>query len=300
MEKIRLSSSLEVSRITLGFWRLIDWKITLQKLQEFVESAVEMGVTTTDHADIYGDYQCEAEFGRLLNIAPSIRDQIQLVSKCGIKIKSAKHPSRNIGYYDTSADHIIRSAEQSLKNFNTDYLDLLLIHRPDPLLNPEEVASAFEKLKKAGKVLNFGVSNFNPLQFETLDHYCTDKLVTNQVEISPYCLEHFHNGNMDFFLKEKICPMAWSPLAGGRLVAPDDEKGKRIHHKLEEIADKQGEKDIVKIIYAWILKHPARAIPVVGTGKTERLRTAFESLKVDLTREEWFEILIASQGHPVP
>lgn len=300
MEKVKLSSSLEVSRIALGFWRLVDWKFRLKELESFVEDALALGVTTLDHADIYGDYHCESEFGKLLKAKPSLRGKMQLVTKCGIKIVSSNYPDRKTGHYNTSRQHIILSLEQSLKNFNTDHIDLLLIHRPDPLMDPAETASAFEELEKSGKVLNFGVSNFNPLQFEMLNKHFGNKLVTNQVEISPYDLEHFQNGNMDFFLKETIHPMGWSPLAGGRLIYPKDEKAQRIYSKLVEIAKELNANTIDKIIYAWILKHPSKVIPVVGSGKIERLKRAVESLDIKLSREQWFEILVAAQGYPVP
>lgn len=159
---------------------------------------------------------------------------------------------------------------------------------------------AFNLLFKEGKVLNFGVSNFNPTQFDTLNTFFDGKLITNQVEISPYCLEHFKNNNIDFFLKEKIKPMAWSPLAGGRLMNPQDEKGIRIKSKLEEISKKIGLENIDKLIYAWILKHPAKIAPIVGSGKIKRLKSATQALEVKLTTEQWFEIFVASQGHPVP
>ena len=300
MERIRLSPSLEVSRVALGFWRLLDWNFSTYELQRFVESALESGVSTTDHADIYGAHECEAAFGKLLKSKPSLRDKLELVTKCGIKIVSGKFPKRKIGHYDTSAKHILESVDQSLKNFHTDHIDLLLIHRPDYLLDPADTALAFTQLEKSGKVLNFGVSNFNPIQFEMLNKYYDGKLVTNQVEISPYHLEQFQNGNMEFFLKENIHPMGWSPLAGGRLMNPDDEKGKRILDKLKEIAIDLHVSEIEKVIYAWILKHPSKIIPVIGSGKTERLKLAVDSLKLNLSREQWFEILIASQGHPVP
>lgn len=300
MEKVKLSDKLEVSRVVLGVWRLLEWQMPNQRLLKYLEEAMEMGVSTFDHADIYGDYGCEEAFGKALKLKPELRKKMQLISKCGIKLISEKHPERKIGYYDTSYAHIIESVEESLQKLGTDYLDLLLIHRPDPLMDPSETARAFEQLEKEGKVLNFGVSNFMPGQFEMLESYFPGKLVTNQVEISPYHLEHFQNGNMEFFLKKKIHPMAWSPTAGGRLFNPDDAKSERLASKLSQIASDLQVEGIDKIIYAWILQHPAKSIPIVGSGKPERLKSAVEALKVKLSREQWFEILVASQGHPVP
>ena len=300
MERINLSENLSISRIVHGLWRLSDWKMSNSEILNFVESAIELGVTTFDHADIYGNYTCEKLFGEIFTLKPALRKEIQLITKCGIKLVSDKFPDTKINHYDTSYKHIINSVNRSLVNLKTDYIDLLLIHRPDYLMNYEELSEAFNKLLKDGKVLNFGVSNFNSVQFETLNSYFNGNLVTNQIEVSPYCLEHFENRNIDFLQKERIKPMAWSPLAGGNLINPKDEKGLRINEKLKQIASHIGIDSIDKLIYAWILKHPAKISPIVGSGKIERLKSATESLEIQLTTEQWFDVLIASQGHPVP
>ncbi len=300
IQPIKISHNLQFSPVIAGFWRLLEWNMTTEQLQGFVEEAIALGITTFDHADIYGDYGCEAEFGKVLKAQPQLREKMQLVTKCGIKIKSARHPARKLGHYDTSYAHIMQSVEQSLRNLQTDYLDLLLIHRPDPLMDPADTARAFEELEKAGKVGHFGVSNFNPVQYQMLNTHFGGKLVTNQVELSPYALEHFQNGNMDFFLKEGIRPMAWSPLGGGSLLEPGTEQGRRLKAKLEEIAGQLGVDGIDKIAYAWIVMHPSKPIPIVGTGKIARVKRAVEALSIKLSREQWFEILVASQGHPMP
>ncbi len=300
MERIALTDTLEVSRIVWGLWRLMEWQLSPEKLLGQIEEALELGVSTFDHADIYGDYGCELAFGKALKLKPQLREKMQLISKCGIKLVSSRYPERNLPHYDTSYGHIIRSVEASLKNLQTDYLDLLLIHRPDPLMNPADTARAFVQLQEEGKVRHFGVSNFTPGQYEMLEAHFPGKLLTNQVEISAYCLDHFQNGNMDFFLKKKLHPMAWSPVRGGHLFKPTDEKGKRLQQKLNEITERKGLDGMDTLLYAWLLQHPAKIIPIVGSGKPERLRRAAESLAVELSREEWFEIWVASQGYPVP
>lgn len=300
MERIKLAENITFSRISHGMWRLNEWDMTAQQLLRFVEQALEMGVTTFDIADIYGEYTCEALFGEIFKLNPSLREQVEIVTKCGIKLKCDKFPTRKIGHYDTSYDHIIASVEQSLKNMQTDYVDVLLIHRPDPLMNPAETARAFEELHREGKVLYFGVSNFNPMQFEMLQKFFGPKLVTNQVEFSPYCLEHIQNNNVEFFQKQGIVPMAWSPLAGGSLFDPRDLRSERLVMMLEDIAAETGAYGIDLVAYSWILKHPARFVPIVGSGKIERLKRAVDALEVELTTEQWFRILVASQGHPVP
>lgn len=297
MQKIKLSNQLELSRIVHGMWRLDSWGMNNKELLKFVEQAVETGVTTFDNADIYGGYRCENLFGRIFLLKPSLRNKIELVTKCGISLISDKFPKRKVKYYDSSYKHIIESANNSLRLLNTDRIELLLLHRPDPLINPEEVAKAFDELKQSGKVLHFGVSNYTPMQFDMLQSFLKEKLVTNQIEFSPYCHEHFDNGNINFLQKEKIYPMAWSPLGGGRLFDKNDEKGYRIKKVLEKIAKNLGVDNIATIAYAWILQHPIKALPIVGSGKIERLKEAVEALKIELTREQWFEIFITAQGH---
>jgi predicted oxidoreductase len=300
MQKIKLAANLEISRLVHGHWRLRDWKLSDQQLLELTRQAIETGITSFDHADIYGNYSCEKKFGDALSLKKELRKDIQIITKCGIKIRSDKFPERKIQHYDYSKAEIIASAERSLSNFRTGYIDLLLLHRPSPFLDPTEVAEAFGQLKKQGKVLYFGVSNFDPQQYAMLNSYLDEKLVTNQVEISPWCLEHFNNGNLDFFLEQKIKPMAWSPLAVGELFAPKSEKGQRIQNALRQVALELDCGSIDKVIYAWLLKHPASIIPIAGTGKIERLRLAAEAFKLEMSLQQWFSIYTASTGTPMP
>jgi predicted oxidoreductase len=300
MEKIKLSKGLEISRLVHGHWRIVDWKISKKELLKLTEQVIELGITTFDNADIYGNYSCEELFGNTLILKKELRANIQIITKCGIKIISTKFPLRKIPYYDYSYEHIIFSVETSLKKLNTDYIDLLLLHRPAPFFNPEDVAQAFSELKSSGKVLHFGTSNFDPMQFEMLNTYTDEKLITNQLEISPFCLEHFENGNMDFLLREKIKPMAWSPLAGGAFTNPQSEKELRVVHALNEVAEELNVENIDKIIYSWLLKHPASIIPIIGSGKIERVKNAIETFDIELNLEQWYKIYIASKGEPLP
>lgn len=300
MNKIKLTKDFEISRIVHGHWRLPDWKMSNQGLLKLTQQAIELGITTFDHADIYGDYSCEKLFGNALNLKKGLRNNIRIITKCGIKLKSNKFPERKSKYYDYSFKHIVSSAENSLKNFRTNYIDLLLLHRPSPFFNPEEVAEAFSYLKKSGKVLYFGVSNFNPRQYEMLNSYTEEKLVTNQVEISPYFIEHFENADIDYFLKERIKPMAWSPAAGGKIFNPQDEKGQRIFRVLSEVTEELKADSIDKVIYSWLLNHPVSIIPIVGSGKIERLKIAAEALSIKMNTEQWFKIYTASTGKNLP
>ena len=294
MEKVKLSNSLEMSRIVHGHWRL------MEELLKLVEEVNELGITTIDHADIYGNFCCEEKFGDALNLKKGLREKLQIVTKCGIKFPSVNRPENKSHCYDTSKEHIIKSAERSLKNFKTDYLDLLLIHRVDALLNPEEVAEAFSKLKNEGKVRNFGVSNFLPTQFNMLNSYLDEKLVTNQIEVSPLNLEHFENGTLDLMLEKRVKPMAWSPLAGGRIFKGEDEASIRVRKVLNKIKEEVSAKDIDEVVYAWILMHPSKIMPIVGSGNLDRIKSAVRATDLNLTRDQWFEIYVTGRGRDIP
>ncbi|MDP4281297.1 MAG: aldo/keto reductase [Bacteroidota bacterium] len=289
-----------LSRIVHGQMRMNSWNLSYHDILQLFEKEIEMGVTSFDHADIYGNYSCESMLGEVLKLKKNLRNRIEIITKCGICLVSDKFPDRKIKHYDYSYKHIVQSAETSLKNFHTDRIDLFLLHRPAPFFDPEEVAKAFSDLKRDGKVLHFGVSNFTPGQFEMLNTYVEEKLVTNQVEISPYCLEHFENGNVDFFLKNKIKPMAWSPMSGGKILNPHDEKGLRILHALNEVAEELKVNPVDKVIYAWLLYHPATIIPVVGSGKIDRIKYAVEALDINMNLEQWYKIFIAVRGKELP
>lgn len=298
--KTKLAANLEVSRIVLGMWRLLDWNKSDQELLSFIQESIETGVTTFDHADIYGNHECEAAFGKVMKNESALRDQMQLVSKCGIKLNTNKFPERKVKYYDYSASYIVSQVEESLKNLQTDYIDVLLLHRPSPFFNPEEVAKAFDQLKSSGKVAHFGVSNFLPLQLESLQAYVEEPLVTNQIEISAYSLEHFENQNLDYLISKKIRPMAWSPLAGGELLTPKTEKGARLLQAVKIVAQELGVSQTEQILYQWLLMHPSGIIPILGTGKIERIKTAVDSFQIKMSLEQWFQIYIASTGKELP
>jgi predicted oxidoreductase len=294
------TSQFNFSDIAHGMWRLHQWNMTAGQLQHFVEEAIVMGITTFDHADIYGNYTCEKMFGDMLAQKPSLRQQMQLVTKCGIRLVSENRPENTFHTYDTSASHIIHSVETSLKNLRTDYLDLLLIHRPDPLMDAAEVAEAFKNLRGSGKVLHFGVSNFTPWQFDLLQSQLDFPLVTNQVEVSLLKMEALHDGTLDQCQRLSIRPMAWSPLAGGELFGAEaTPQSARVKATLGKIAV---ELDVAsdQVALAWLLRHPARIVPVVGTGNIDRLRGAAAALKLNLSREQWFLLWTASIGHEVP
>ena len=297
--RIALNDNLSLSRIVHGYWRLRDWDLSDDQLLKLIEQVLDLGITSFDHADIYGNHTCEAYFGRALALKPELREKMELISKCGIKMATDYNPELDIKIYDYSTEYIIKQAETSLKNLGTDRLDLLLLHRPAPFFNPEEVAKAFDQLKSSGKVLNFGVSNFSPAQFDTLQSYLDMPLATNQVEISVSCLAHFENENTEYFLKHKIKPMAWSPLAGGAIFDPKTEKDQRLTAVLKNIAAELNT-DIDQVMYAWLLKHPTGIMPIVGSQHINRIKSAVDALKIELSLEQWYKIYIASKGEDLP
>jgi predicted oxidoreductase len=289
----------KASKFVLGIWRAKQWNYSIEQLSDLINQALELGITTIDNADIYGGYECESILGNVLNENPSLRNKIQLVTKCGIKLVSPKFPSHTIHSYDTSKQHIIFSAENSLRNLKTDFIDVLLIHRPDPLMNADEVADAFYELKKSGKVLQFGVSNFLPHHFSLLQSRLDFPLITNQIEVSVINTEHFDNGNIDFLQEKKIRPMVWSPLAGGKVFNENNDQANRVKNILYELAGKYNvEADVVAL--SWLLIHPVNFVIVLGSGKIERIKSAMNALNVNISREDWFKIWVASKGNDIP
>jgi predicted oxidoreductase len=287
------------SRIALGFWRLADWGLGDRELLRLIHASLDLGITTFDHADIYGDYACQELFGRALALEPVLRERMQIVTKCGIMLLSANRPAHTLKHYDTGRAHIVASAERSLVELGTDHLDLLLIHRPDPLTDPDEVAEAFASLRQSGKVLHFGVSNFAPSQFELLASRLDFPVVTNQVELSVLNMEVLHDGTADQCLRLGVAPMAWSPLGGGRLFDQADEQAVRVRRALLSVGEDLGA-SVDQVALAWILAHPARFLPVLGTGKIARVQSAAQAETLSLSREQWFSIWSASMGEPVP
>ncbi|HAS6995066.1 TPA: oxidoreductase [Vibrio parahaemolyticus] len=290
----------EFSELVQGYWRAADWGMTAQERLSFLKQHIELGITTVDHADIYGNYECEALFGEALALDKSVRDQIQIVTKCDINLCGDKTPERKINHYDTSSAHIYQSVNNSLERLNVDEIDVLLIHRPDVLMDADEVAEAFTELHKVGKVKHFGVSNFTPRQFELLQSRLGKPLVTNQVEINPLNFEVAHDGTLDQMQMLRTRPMAWSCLGGGSIFSGESEQAILVRNELEAIREEVGATSIDQVIYAWVRRLPSKPIPIIGSGKIERLQTAVNALNIELTREQWYRVWVASKGHGVP
>ncbi len=287
------------SRLAVGFWRLANWNVSNNELLTFIHKCLDIGITTFDHADIYGNYICEELFGNAMAASASLRLKMKIVTKCGIKLLSPLRPEQKIKYYDTGKEHILTSVDNSLRKLRTDYIDVLLIHRPDPFINPDETAEAFVQLKKSGKVLHFGVSNFFPSQFELLQSRLEFPLVTNQIEISVLNLNSFFDGTLDQCQMKRISPMAWSPLGGGSLFNNNSTQIERVKNTLHTIANKYSA-TVDRTALAWLLVHSAKIIPVLGSGKFDRIESAAKAFDVPLTKEDWFTIWNASTGKELP
>lgn len=290
------AGGLELSRVVAGMWRMAEWGMSVEQRVAFIEQCLDMGVTSFDHADIYGGYSVEGLFGEALRARPALRERMQLVSKCGIKLISPKRPQNTIQHYDTTAAHITASAEESLRQLHTDRLDLLLIHRPDPLMDFDEIAEAFSRLRKAGKVLHFGVSNFSRHQFESLNRRI--ELATNQVEFSPLHLAPMFDETFDGMQDLRVAPMVWSPLGGGRLFTALDQNTENLRLVIKEIADRM-KVPFATVVFAWIMQLPSRPIPLTGTGRPEAIAVAVAGAATTLARSDWFRILRAARGHEV-
>jgi predicted oxidoreductase len=289
-------SRLALSPIVAGLWRLADWNLDVAARVRWIEQAQELGITSFDHADIYGDYRAEALFGEALKAAPALRERMQLVSKCGIRLRAADRPYR-VNHYDTGAAYVRTQVEHSLRNLQTDRLDLVLIHRPDYLMDVAALAETFRTLTREGKVAHWGVSNHSTRQFALLHQQ--HPLQTNQVELSPLAMQALDDGTLDQAQQLGLRPMIWSPLGGGRLFTGDDEQSRRVRQVMQPIAERLGI-SLATLAYAWILRHPSRPHPITGSGRIDGLRDAVSALDVSLDAEDWYAIWTASKGHPVP
>jgi Predicted oxidoreductase len=292
----------EVSKLIAGYWRLKNWGMTPQQVLGFIEQSLEMGITTADHAMVYNS---EQPFGEALALDSAIREKLEIVTKCGIRpCGFGELGAKAVNHYDSSAAAIQQSVDASLTKLGTEYIDVLLIHRPDFLMNANEVAEKFLQLKQAGKVRYFGVSNFTTDQFELLQKavkaLIPEGLVTNQIEFSPLYMEPLENGLLDQCARHGVAPMLWSCLGGGRLMTPNDERSQRLHDALRIVADECNLSDIEPVVYAWALTLPGNALPLLGTSKIERVKVAVQAANLTLNREQWYRIWEASTGHAVP
>ena len=294
MDRIQITDDLSFSQIIYGMWRLGDDTDTSQAhVQAKVEACLAQGITTMDQADIYGGYTAEALFGETLKAAPALRDQIEIVTKCDIVAPVGRHSDARVKYYDTSAAHITASVEASLRDMNIDVIDCLLIHRPDPLMDAMETGEVLDDLITSGKVRTVGVSNFKPWDFSLLQSAMENELVANQIELSATNHPPFTAGDLAFLQGNAIPVMAWSPLGGGSIF-----DNAAVMNVLNRVAADAGVEPSA-VAVAFLLRHPARIAPVMGTNNISRINALSDALKVNLDRQTWFEIYTAALGREV-
>ena len=294
-EIIMSNGNIKASEIGLGCMRLSTMDKT--SVNKLINTALKCGINFFDHADIYGNYTVEEKFGEAIKKRPDLRNKMQIITKCGIIYKSE---TARVKYYDYSKEHIKGQVEKSLKYMGVDHIDTLLLHRPSPFMDPAEISRAFEELKEEGKVRTFGVSNFLPDEFRLLKSYLTVPLITNQVELSPLRMGNMENGVINQCMEERIHPMLWSPLAGGRIFTGEGEEEVRLREVLEVIREEIGAEDIDEVAFAWLFSHPAGLIPITGSGEIKLAERPVKALKYRLTPEQWFMVWTAVKGHKVP
>lgn len=300
MQRIALGAAgPELSRLVYGVWRLADSADTsVQATLRKIHACLDQGLTSFDHADIYGNYQCEALFGAALKTAPELKARLQTVTKCGIMLTSDKYPQRKVKHYDTSAAHIRASVEASLGHIGVDVIDLLLIHRPDPFMDAAETGACLDQLVQSGKVRAVGVSNFQPWDCALLQSAMQTPLATNQIELSLLAQSPFTNGQLAYHQQQQQPVMAWSPLGGGALFG-DGAAAQRVRPLLQSLASQYGV-GLDAVAVAWLLAHPARILPVLGTNDLGRVQALGDAFKVKLDREAWYQLYSAAAGVEVP
>ncbi|MGV0878307.1 aldo/keto reductase [Martelella sp. FLE1502] len=296
MQRVDIAKDLSFSRLVYGMWRIAEGDAAPKTVQAKIEACLAQGITTMDNADIYGGYTAEAVLGGALKASPGLRDRIEIVTKCGIVAPTGRHAGARVKHYDTSAEHIRASVEASLKDMATDHVDLLLIHRPDPMIDPEETGRVLDDLVAEGKILAAGVSNFRPHDFTLLQANMETWLATNQIELGLLATDPFTNGDLAFLQERKLPVMAWSPLGGGRLFS---EAGKPLLSALEAIGKRFGV-DASAVAIAWLLAHPANILPVLGTNNLNRIAAIADAEKVELDRQDWFALFETARGYEVP
>jgi predicted oxidoreductase len=296
MQRITLSDSLSVSRIIYGLWRHTDDQdISSKKLQSKIEACLDQGISTFDQADIYGGYSSEALLGETLKQAPHLRDNMEIITKCDIVAPIGIYSDKRVKHYDSSAQHINFSVERSLSQMAIDQIDLLLLHRPDPLMDAQETGAVLDTLVASGKVKGIGVSNFKPWDIDLLQSCTQNRLLTNQIEISLLHNSAFTNGDLAYLQQHNIAPMAWSPLGGGALFK---DKQTPLWQKLNSIA-KSYNVQPSSVATAWLIRHPATIVPIMGSNDLQRIKRLSEALSFDLSREGWFELLQIANGKEV-
>lgn len=290
----------DFSRMVYGTWRVLDDGSTIQDLNRRLNLCADLGMTTIDTAEIYGLYEVEEALGQALALSPGLRDRLEIVTKAGIYVPCKWHPDRKTAHYNASAPRLVKSLEKSLRLLGTDRVELFLVHRPDWLTGADDTATGLNHLLETGKIQSAGVSNYTAAQYDLLDSRMDQPLVTNQLEFHLLHMDPIYDGTFDQCQELRVHPMAWSPLAGGRLFDPANEAARRLATAAAGLAEKYEGATLEQLAYAWVLAHPSRALPVIGTNKPERIESAVRAASLTLEREDWYALWEAAQGRSVP
>ena len=301
MSRIQMSpNGPEFSQLAYGTWRFLDGGLSAQDVNRRINRCVELGITTIDTAEIYGLYEVEKVLGEALALSPGLRDQLELVTKAGIYVPCEYHPERKVAFYNAMADRLVKSVEKSLRFLNTDHLELFLVHRPDWLTSIDETAAGLNQLLANGKIKSAGVSNYTPSQFQALNSRMEQPLFTNQVEFHLLHMDPIYDGTFDQCQELQVKPMAWSPMAGGKIFDKENEAANRLAEAAIGLSEKYNGATLEQLAYAWIMAHPSNPLPVIGTNRLERIDSAAQSVEVELDREDWYALWTAAKGHGIP
>ena len=301
MKRIKLTTrGLELSRMIYGTWRLLDTTPTAQEINRRLNACLELGITTIDTAEIYGLYEVEQMLGAALALSPGLRDKLELVTKAGIYVPCSYHPNRRTAHYDATGVRLAKSLDKSLRLLGTDRIDLFLVHRPDWLTRAEDTAAGLNEAVRAGKIRAAGVSNYSAAQFDLLNAHMEHPLATNQIEFHLLRPDPIDDGTLQQCEKLGVPPMAWSPLAGGRLLDPNNTAAQRLAAAAKSMSSRYHGASVEQLAYAWIMAHPSGPLPVIGTNKHERLQAAAQADGIALEREDWYALWEAAQGRQIP
>lgn len=294
MKSIYLSDAgPKVSPAIYGFYRWNDITDISQTMERIVRLCLELGINTFDHGDNYGSYHCEEVFGDLIGKNVINREEVVLFTKCGLNLPNKDNPEIRVPHYNTSAEHIIKSVESSLKKLKTDYIDIFLLDHLDPISDLEKTAQALENLKRSGKIKNIGVANFSVFEHQLLATYLSTPIVTNHVELNLLNVEALDNGQVDYIKQRYMRPLASTPLAGGRIATGNDPQAQRVREKLEEISPKYNA-DIESVAAAWLIK--LGALPLIGTTEEKRIRNIAKAFDIDLDHQDWYDLYNTTRG----
>ena len=303
MTRIKLhDASPEFSLLAFGTWRVLEDPLsaTPEALLALLKVSLDSGITTIDTAEIYGGYKVEELTGAALALDAGVKARMEIITKAGIYVPNDFHPDRRFAHYNASAARLVRSAEKSLRLLGVEALDCFLVHRPDCVASIDDTAAGLNRLLKDGKIRSAGVSNYSAGQFAALSSRMEQPLVTNQVEFHPFQMEPIFNGVFDQCQEKRVRPMAWSPMAGGRIFAEGDADAERLRAACGEMSGRYDGALVDQLVLAWIMAHPARPMPVLGTAKAARVKTAAAAADLVLTREDWYGLWEAAKGHRIP